>query len=147
NILASNNTLEDKTLLNNTSEDTLLNNTSGGTPLNNITLSTSGIPSCFEGLEKQWTELNKDGRDLTHIDLLKKNITPLEYLSNFLRRIYQEVGSDEDLLQEEDLSAEEVTEISNCKEFESYITETLTKHLQKRTPSTNNFNPQLLLLV
>jgi hypothetical protein len=44
---------------NNTSEDE--------TPLNNIlkdTPSVSEIPSCFEGLEEQWAELNKNGRGL-----------------------------------------------------------------------------------
>ncbi|PKY41036.1 hypothetical protein RhiirA4_395438, partial [Rhizophagus irregularis] len=40
------------------------NNTSEDTPLNNILKDIiPEIPSCFEGLEEQWADLNKNGRD------------------------------------------------------------------------------------
>ncbi|CAB4431852.1 unnamed protein product [Rhizophagus irregularis] len=105
------------------------NNTSEDTPSNNI-LTTPEIPSCFEGLEEQWAELNKDGRDFrneiwfkSHISMSRKeNITPLEHLANFLRRTYQEVGSDEESLQEENLS-EEDDNVSDYEEFELCLTD------------------------
>ncbi|CAI2164494.1 18703_t:CDS:2 [Funneliformis geosporum] len=70
-----------------------------------------------------------------HIDLSRKeNITPLEYLANFLRKTYQEVGSDEDPLQEEDQS-EEDNKVSFCKEFDFYITN---ESSSEENPLTNN---------
>ncbi|CAI2197034.1 15812_t:CDS:2, partial [Funneliformis geosporum] len=115
---------------NNTSEDTPLNSTSEDTPFNSILKdipSTCEIPSCFEGLEEQWADLNKNGRDFrkeiwfkTHIDQAKKeNITPLEHLADFLRRAYQEEEED---LREEVLS-EEDNEDSNYQEFELCLTD------------------------
>ncbi|EXX62423.1 hypothetical protein RirG_161900 [Rhizophagus irregularis DAOM 197198w] len=52
----------------------------------------------------------------------KENITPLEHLANFLRRTYQEVGSDEESLQEENLS-EEDDNVSDYEEFELCLTD------------------------
>ena len=49
---------------NNTSEDILLNNTLEDTPL---TSEIPPIPPCFEGLEEQWADLNKNGRGLLFI--------------------------------------------------------------------------------
>ncbi|CAB4460397.1 hypothetical protein RhiirA5_465877 [Rhizophagus irregularis] len=114
------------------------NNTSEDTPLNNILKDViPEIPSCFEGLEEQWADLNKNGRDFrkeiwfkTHINQAKKeNITPLEHLADFLRRAYQKKEED---LQEEDLSGED-NEDSNYQEFELCLTD------RTRTPSTNKF--------
>ncbi|CAG8539737.1 2313_t:CDS:2 [Funneliformis mosseae] len=94
----------------NTSEDILLNNTLEESPL---TSEIPPIPPCFEGLEEQWADLNKNGRDFrkeiwfrTHIDLSRKEkIIPLEHLANFFRRALQEESLDDshENLQEEDL--------------------------------------------
>ncbi|CAI2189731.1 11827_t:CDS:2, partial [Funneliformis geosporum] len=99
---------------NNTSENILLNNTLEDTPL---TSEIPPIPPCFEGLEEQWADLNKNGRDFrkeiwfrTHIDLSRKEkITPLEHLANFFRRALQEESLDDshEDLQEEDLDNED----------------------------------------
>ncbi|RIA97058.1 hypothetical protein C1645_814573 [Glomus cerebriforme] len=65
---------------------------------NNITLSTSKIPSYFEGLEKQWAELNKYRRDFqneilfkTHIDLLRKDPfgAPVQLSKKNISRTYR----------------------------------------------------------
>jgi hypothetical protein len=55
--------------------------------------------------------------------LAEEKITPLEHLANFLKRAYQE-SSDEDSLQEEDLSdlSEEDNE-DNYQEFELCLTD------------------------
>ncbi|PKK68632.1 hypothetical protein RhiirC2_534053 [Rhizophagus irregularis] len=72
------------------------NNTSEDTPLNNILKDViPEIPSCFEGLEEQWADLNK----------------------NFLRRAYQKKEED---LQEKDLSGED-NEDSNYQEALSRV--------------------------
>lgn len=64
-----------------------------------------------------------DNTFLTIYSFAEENITPLEHLSDFLRRTSQEVGSDEDLLQEEELSDDNLSEEdSDCKEFELCIT-------------------------
>ena len=49
-----------------TSEDTPLNNTLEYTPL---TSEIPPIPPCFEGLEEQWADLNKNGRGLFIVTL------------------------------------------------------------------------------
>ncbi|PKY13483.1 hypothetical protein RhiirB3_398889, partial [Rhizophagus irregularis] len=73
------------------------NNTSEDTPLNNILKDIiPEIPSCFEGLEEQWADLNKNGRDFrkeiwfkTHINQAKKEHTKKKR-KIYRKRIYLE---------------------------------------------------------
>ncbi|CAG8616396.1 8973_t:CDS:2 [Funneliformis mosseae] len=125
----------------------LLEQYSGEISLNNTlegTFSTSEIPPippCFIGLEEQWIDLNKNGRDFEkksgsrHIFIVQKEkITPLEHLANFFRRALQSNAED----QEEDPDDEDF----NYQESESCIL-TDDKH-HRRNPSTNNFKQNAL---
>ncbi|KAF0441150.1 hypothetical protein F8M41_003931 [Gigaspora margarita] len=69
------------------------------------------VPDCFKvrGLEEDWADLIKDGKDFrqedwyrTHIIIAKREgITPFEHLAKFLKRVQEESDSDKYIEQEE----------------------------------------------